>query len=272
MRCSANRRKSKDAVLILANTDVEKENAVVLDGPGLNTTLGFFVFDLLGQLLPKAAMGEKTITYTLLPGAVFCLAPTLKPAGLGGEKYRRSRALAGFAIEALNKIMPAESVDGLDWRWLAGRVARSPKNFLAAASEYIARGKTPLVDLLGEEMSGKIFPRVVTWTLLDARRVTLVPAGHWLLIEDSAPFRATLEVRNAERGTRNGTAKAVHAQSVPAGDAHVACFAPHATGADAGLSLERYATTSQKISAAIRFVASRGRIPRRPRNFRRRIR
>ena len=37
-----------------------------------------------------------------------------------------------------------------------------------------------------------MYPRVVSWTMIDSRRVTLVPPGHWLLIEDSAPFRAIL--------------------------------------------------------------------------------
>ena len=106
--------------------------------------------------------------FTLAPGAAFCLAPTEKPAGLSGDDYRRARAQAAWALESLNKIIPAETIDGLDWRWLAEQVERSPEIFLAAASEFAARdAKTPLADLLPEAEAGKIFPRVVVWTLLD---------------------------------------------------------------------------------------------------------
>jgi predicted glycogen debranching enzyme len=268
----------KDAVLVLVNTDVEKENAVALERrapprlveeksfplagtvPGapadLKSEISHFKFELLGQPLPKISGAHEKILFHLPPGGALCLAPTEKPLGLAGEDYRRTRAQAAFAFEALNKIIPVETVDGLNWRWLAEQAARSPKNLLAAASEFAARdAKTPLSDLLREVDAGKIFPRVVTWTLLDARRVTLVPPGHWLLLEDSAPFRATLERPKAEGRMKPGKANAVHVQSVPAGNVQVACFAPRDTGGEARLSLERHAAVSQKVSAAIRFLA-----------------
>jgi predicted glycogen debranching enzyme len=89
-----------------------------------------------------------------------------------------------------------------------------------------------------------IYPRVITWTLLDARRVTLIPPGHWLLIEDRSPFRATLESQQAR----------VHVQSIIVGDVHIACFAPRENPAEAELTLERHAATAQKVSAAIQFL------------------
>ena len=246
----------KDAVLILVNTDLEKENPVTLEVSAFRLPPSALQFELLGQLPPPAVFTKDQANFTLSPGAAYCLAPTEKPAGLAGEDYRRTRAQAAFAFAALNKIIPVETVGELDWRRLAEQTGRSPKNLLAAASEFAARAaKTPLADLLREADAGKIFPRVVTWNLLDARRVTLVPPGHWLLIEDSAPFRATLEMRNAECGIRNGNSGAIHVQSVPAGNVHVACFAPRDTGGEARLSLERHAAVSQKISAAIRFLA-----------------
>ncbi len=196
----------KDSVLVLVNTDVEKENTHRARRLRISAfRISDFQFDLLGQPLPKISAAKDEITFTLAPGAVFCLAPTEKPAGLSGENYRRARAQAALALESLNKIIPAETIDGLDWRWLAEQVERSPKNFLAAAGEFAARNaKTPLADLLAEVEAGKIFPARRHWTLLDRRRVTLVPPGHWLLIEDSAPFRATLEMQNAECRMQNG--------------------------------------------------------------------
>jgi predicted glycogen debranching enzyme len=245
----------KDSVLILANTDAEKSHLLALAPDDLKFEISNFQFDLLGQPLSQFAREKDEIIFTLAPGACHCLAPTQKPAGLNGDDYRRARAQAAFAVELLNKIIPIETIDGLDWHWLARQVAKSPKNFLAAASEFAARdGKTPLTDLLPQAEAGKIFPRVVIWALLDARRVTLVPPGHWLLIEDSAPFRAGL--RSPDECTAT-----IHVQSIAAGNRHVACFAPRDSAAEGELFLERYAAASQKISAAIRFLAPEPALP-----------
>ncbi|MDE3067945.1 MAG: glycogen debranching enzyme N-terminal domain-containing protein [Verrucomicrobiota bacterium] len=256
---------AKDFVLVLVNTDAEKERPVALDreracSPGHRTgvapasnpkcEISKFKFDLLGQAPPKSALAPGKITFTLAPGAAFCLAPTEKPAGLSGENYRRARARAAFAFEALNKIIAIETIDGLDWRWLAEQVERSPESFLAAAGAFAAGDKkTPLAAILSEVTRPGLFPRVVTWTLIDARRVTPVPSGHWLLVADTAPFRTALEpVNSPDEG------RAEHAQSIPAGGRHVAAFAPRDGAADARLTLERYAAVSHHVSAAIRFL------------------
>jgi predicted glycogen debranching enzyme len=240
----------RDAVLVLVNTDLEQEHSIAL--ASAKSEIRNLKFDLLGQLPPKALFVKEQATFTLAPGATFCLATTGKPAGLSGEDYRRTRAQAAFALKALNKIIPAETVDGLDWQWLAKQIETSPKNFLAAASEFATgQAKVPLADLLREVESKNIFPRVIIWTLLDTRRVTLIPAGHWLLVEDSAPFRAELRIANAN----------VHVQSTPAGNVHVAFFAPREISADGQLILERHGATAQKISAAIRFLAAEPVLP-----------
>ena len=237
----------RDSVLILANTDIEKENPIALAQSAIRNPQS--AIDLLGQPLPTISTTKGETIFTLPPGAAFCLASAEKPAGLSGDDYRRARAQAAFALELLNKIIPAETIDGFDWRRLAEQVERSPKNFLAAAAEFAARNaKTPLSDLLAEVEAGKIFPRVVEWTLIDRRRITPVPAGHWLLIQDTAPFRATLEMQNGGVG-------ATHVQSTPAGNGFMACFAPR-EAADAQLVLERHAAASQKISAALCFLSS----------------
>jgi predicted glycogen debranching enzyme len=255
----------KDSVLTLINTDVEKSHLLTLAPADLKFDISDFQFDLLGQPLSQFDREKDEIIFTLAPGACHCLAPTQKPAGLSGENYRRSRAQAAFALESLNKIIPAEIIDGLDWRWLAEQIERSPKNFLAAISEFAARdARTPLADLLQEVGAQKILPRVVTWTLHDIRRITLVPAGHWLLVEDSAPFRATLETQNEECRMESEKRGAIHVQSIPAGDVHVACFAPRENAADAELKLERCGAASQKISAALRFLAAE---PEKPSTF-----
>jgi predicted glycogen debranching enzyme len=240
----------KDSVLVLVNTDVGKENSITISSSELRTPNS--EIDLLGQPLPKFSAGEGKVVFTLAPGACHCLAPTAEPRGLSGENYRRARAQAAWALEALNKIMPVETIADLDWRWLAEQVENSPPNFLAAISAFSARaGKNSLAELLHDCEQRKIFPRVVTWTLLDHRRIALVPPGHWLLIQDSAPFRATLEVR----GAKCEVPTAQHVQSIAVRDGHAACFPPRDTAADTGLVLERYAATSQKVTARIRFLS-----------------
>jgi len=241
----------KDSILVLVNTDAEKSHALTLKPADLKFPISTFQFDLLGQPLSQFAQEKDEIIFTLAPGACHCLAPTQKPAGLSGESYRRTRAQAAFAFEALNKIIPAEIIDGLDWRWLAEQVEKSPKKLLAAASEFVAvQGKTMLAELLNDTGLGAVFPRVITWAEADARRITLVPPGHWLLIENPAPFRATLKSADEK-----GEPVMEHIRSTPTADGHVAFFAPRETPTEAGLILENYDASLKKISATIRFLA-----------------
>ena len=239
----------KDSVLVLVNTDVEKENSITLTNPEKGVPIG--KFELLGQPLPKWVDTGKQMTFTLAAGACHCLAPTAKPQGMHGDAYRRARAQAAWAIEVLGQIVPAETVDNSDWRQLAAEVERSPTNFLAAAAAFAAcSAKTPLTQWLSDCATHSVFPRVVEWTLLDHHRITSVPPGHWLLIEDSVPFRATLKTK-----TKNSPDQTPqHAQSIAAGNGYVAGFPPRACAAEAELVLERYSPASQRVHAAILFL------------------
>ena len=238
----------KDSVLILVNTEVERENSVTLEASRFQFPLSALKFDLLGQLLPSTIFIKEQVTFTLAPGAAYCLTTTEKPIGLSGEQYRRTRAQAAFAFEALNRIIPIETVDGLDWRWLATQVERSPENFLAAASQLASSHRqTTLASQLAEAEKRKIFPRIVSWDRHDLNRVTLVPPGHWLLIEDSAAFRATLKMQNENTA-------AVHVRSISIQARHIACFPPQEISADARLTLERLGAVSEMVAATIRFL------------------
>ena len=246
----------KDSVLILVNTDIVSSNQFAFSTDDAKIPILDFHFALVGRLNPLLDRQSGEIVFPLAAGAVLCLAPTENPVGLSGENYRRARAQAAFAFKALNQTVPIEVVDGLDWQWLAAQVERSPKNFLAATKGFDAGDpQASFAGTLGAIESQSVFPRVVVWTLLDTRRVMLVPAGHWLLIEDTAPFRATLEIQHDAHKMSDGNAGSVHVQSIAAGDKHVTCFAPSEAAADAWLKLERHAITSPKVSATIRFLA-----------------
>jgi predicted glycogen debranching enzyme len=242
-----------DSVLVLVNTDVEKENSVALDVP-------VFPFELLGQPLPAISGARNKTVFTLPPGAVRCLSASEKPAGLGGDEYRRARALAAFAFEALHRTgittaLPMTDPLATDWRWLAEQVARSPAIFLAAAGAVQPDGRgATLAVLMEAAAAGKIYPRVAAWSALDARRILPVPADHWLLVEDAAPFRATLEAPGAGRGTPKAGTVPMHVQSVQAGDIHVACFPPMEAEGDGDLCVERYSASVTVVRAKVRFL------------------
>ena len=254
LRESVPQLRDKDSVLVLVNTDVEKPNSLALAPSDLKFQIPDFKFELLDQPAPKFSAGKDRVVFTLAPGACYCLAPTSQPVGLSGEAYRRARAQAAWALQALSQLVPVEMIDGLGWRWLADQAGRSPANFLAAASRFSCDTKASLPAWLRDCEQRKIFPRVVVWTLLDHRRVTPVPPGHWLLIQDSAPFRATLQMPNAECQIPNENGRAIHVQSITVDDGQIACFPPCEIATDAELILERYATTSPRVSAAIRFL------------------
>ncbi|HEU6448136.1 MAG TPA: amylo-alpha-1,6-glucosidase [Verrucomicrobiae bacterium] len=234
----------KDSILILANCDVEKGNSIAISNSEISAPL--FAFELLGQSPPKISIEKEEIIFTLAPGAVHCLAPAEQPAGLNGENYRRTRAQAAFALQALSQRLPPRKVSKLSWPFLAQQIERSPQHFLAAASRLNGDETESEFSAFFEKAArGGIFPNVITWTLIDVRRVTPVPANHWLLIEESAPFRAELKIENEI---------SIYVQSIPCGDNFIAVFPPREMFANAELHLERYAAMSQKISAAIQFL------------------
>jgi predicted glycogen debranching enzyme len=245
-----------DAVLILVNTDLAQEQLISFDAknpvvPDGKSGISDFKFDLLGQPLPKSLRSEERLIFTVAPAAAFCLARAEKPVSKGGEEYRNARARAAFAMQALNRILPDEKFAGFDWMFLAEQIGKSPQHFLAAASR-LAGGESQngFAVLIGQAARAEIYPNVITWTMIDARRVTPIPANHWLVIEDSAPFRATLAFRGVD-GKSQGT---VHAQSIPAGKSFVALIEPRSIAAEGELLLERYAMNSQSVSAAICFL------------------
>ena len=237
----------KDAVLVLANCDVERENFIVLEVSAFRFPLSAFQFDLLNEPLPEMLRAGNKITFTLAPGAVRCLAPAKKAVGLSGENYRRTRAQAAFAVQAMNQISARGKNSQFDWRFLAGQIEKSPQHFLSAISR-LKGGETDgeFSALIQKAAADEIFSNVIAWTLIDARRVMLVPANHWLLIEDSVPFRAELKFENEIPA---------QAQSIPSGKNFIAVFPPREIPASAELILERYATISQKVSATMQFLA-----------------
>jgi len=276
----------RDSVLVLVNTDPERGHRLTLD-----YAVDAVKHDLLvgwgeapdepehsGSVNPTGSSGasphqpsavvphceahDRKLTFVLQPGAAHCLSASETPVGLHGEAYRRARAQAAFALAALAQAKPIEELGATNWRELAAQVDADARGFLARTLQPAEGGYAPVVE----------------WTLADTKRVLLVPPGHWLLVRDAAPFRATLllprglglrqsagaletgqpipsvEQRQGTAALQDAGATSLHADSIPTATGHVACFAPqHFTG-DAQLSLDRLAATPAAVSSTIRFL------------------
>ncbi len=236
-----------DTVLVLVNTDVAAGHDFVLQTSD-DLSAGQPRIDLLGQNPPATKSTPDQIVFKLAPGAAFCLASRSKPAGLSGDDYRRARAQSSWAIRALGKTLLPEQIGPCSWRELAGRIHRDAAGFLGSISSVDpARAG---VDLLGALDAAKDnFPQVVVWTLVDQRRITPIPPGHWLLLHDERPFRACL--------TRKDDGTQEHAEAIEVCDGHAAFFAPRNfdRAVDAELKLERYALSNEQVEANVRFLA-----------------
>ena len=238
----------RNAVLVLANNDTGKGQPFLLTAERA-VGLGKLEYELTGQPLPAVkALPDGGMKIALEPGACYCLSGQREPTGLGGEDYRRARALAAWALAALHQVLPIADIPALDWRDLARIAGAEPAGFLAACSRGTPQQvREELERLMASPARPVHYRPVVTWTLPDRRRIVPVPPGHWLLVSDSAPFRAVLQTVDGSLPPQ--------VQSIAAGAIHLACFAPGQPAGDALLSVERYAADERLVEAQIRFLA-----------------
>jgi len=235
-----------DHVLVLINMDELHSRTLALDAEKC-AGLGPLQCDLLGPKPPEFKTVGGQFVFNLEPGAACCLAAAAEPRGLGGEDYRRARAQAAWAISAMSKVLLPEEIGPCDWRDLASRVHFNPREFLASLP-YLDRAKARLDLGAALDAAKGMFPQVVDWSLIDVRRVTPVPPGHWLLLHDPRGFRATLHCGGQQR----------HIEAIEVRDGCVACFAPRPAGdaADAEIVFERNGLTTDRVRASLRFLAA----------------
>lgn len=245
-----------DCVLVLLNTDLERPHSLVLESEKLSgfltsdqNAMGKGTTDLLGSNLPRIQRSLGGLwQITLAPGASHCLSPERLPREGAGAVYRRQRAQSAWAVQALASVMDPEMIGPFDWRALAALVVGDPTSFLASL-EHLDRGRArvDLMAALESAMSVPRYPAVVVWTPGDVRRVTVVPARHWLLVEAPDPFRATL---------RFGSAVVRHVESIPGQSGFMAAFPPGGAAGTAELELESLGKPVFRGKAALRFVGS----------------
>jgi starch synthase (maltosyl-transferring) len=243
----------KDSVLVIANTDVERPQNLTLTGDVLRSW-GDSKFELLAQSLPKAKAAKTgALELVVEAGACYCLSPHAQPQGLSGDNYRRARAQAAWALAALGQVLPIELIPAISWPELASWVDENPAGFLAVAATLAAQpGNSNLEGVMARSRAAgaENYVPVVTWSVADVRRILPVPPGHWLLVQDAVPFRATLHAAANVRPQQ--------VTSIPVRDGQVACFAPGQTAGDARLILEARAggpPTQRNVEASIRFLA-----------------
>ena len=239
-----------DHLLVIVNLD---------DRNSHKTKIERKAFEAMGRpLLDLVWNGEKVqieetkseVGFKLGAGQCLCLATSLKPKGLGGAEYVRKRAQSAFAIQAIAEVLRPEAIGAYNWKRLAELVDHSPEKFLANVSTLETLvDPDGLVETLLE--SPNVFPRVVSWSPGDEKRITLAPPGHWVLITDTVAFRATLtRFKNFPE----------HRESIEANGRHICVFPPRPVpaseggGPDALLQLERFEQNATNITATIRFL------------------
>ncbi len=224
-----------DEVLVLANPDQSSAQSIRLSIP-VWARLVRPGHDLLlaegSPELPTQA-GEGWMEVTLPPGAVRCFAPSLAIRGLHGDAYRDARARADWVFGMLARSGTTESdYPRIPWPLLAAEVDRNPGAVLARLSSH----------------AGAYQP-VVTWRPEDRNRITLVPPGHWLLIQADRPFRARLTAAHEQHPET--------VESIRTAGGHVACFSPRSgdSGAEARVELLLFGDSIEQFTAPFRLLA-----------------
>ena len=253
----------REAVLVLVNTDAARPQACELDGKllakaGLHLEAGADPrpVDLLHEPLPRCerAVGGR-FRISLPAGGACCLAPSPRPAGLAGEAYRRRRAQERVVWQALSQQLPVEQLGRVELGELADWLDRDPAGFLGAVAGIAGDVAPDRVNAALADAADR-YPRVAEWETSDGSRILPVPPGHFLLVRNPTPFRATLVLQ--------GGAHPAHADSTPVREGHVAIFPAPSAPAEAVLTLERYGVEPSAASGAIRFLAARPVVPASP--------
>ncbi|MBL9134675.1 MAG: glycogen debranching enzyme N-terminal domain-containing protein [Verrucomicrobiales bacterium] len=215
-------------VLVLINSQLEKPSVLSTASAPFRTAAEW-THELISNApnpISRGSGGAQECRIELPPGAVCCLSPHPLPTQGAGDRYRECRARAAWAIQAAAAIVPAESILGdLQPFRLAEVVAEKAAEWLACLSHLAApapQGTRPIEINLNQALEvclrNGAFPNVIEWSPSDARRVTPIPPGWWLLIRLPSAFRAHLEIASEPRPR--------HAFSIRVADGWIASFPP----------------------------------------------
>ncbi|MDB4989117.1 MAG: glgE2, partial [Myxococcaceae bacterium] len=238
-----------DRCLVLINLDPDGPHELSLPKAAWQR-LGAEPIDLLGQPLPALDSKADTVTLCLGGGQALCIAESRTAKGLSGELYRERRAQAAWAYTQLGTLIAHESLGSADFIALAELVAEDPAAFLATIGELDRQAaRADLLQAIEAEKARASYPRVVIFRPEHARRITLVPPKHWLLVADDLPFEVVLARPDGDLVLR----------STRMIEGHVAAIPPHAGESETELSLRlnRFQEEGTLIEARIRLLAHR---------------
>lgn len=230
-----------DYCCVLINLDHEREQVAILAQVVLQQ-LGAMPCDLLGSTQAERVDIGEDASLTLRPGQSLCLAAHAVPRGLAGADYRAKRAQAAWAYQQLGALLPHWSLGDVAFAELAEFAAEDPEAFLAAAN--VLRERASAANLLGSLRAVRAtlgYRPVVRFTPADARRITLVPPWHWVLVQDALPFE--VEVRELVAGKPC----VVHLRSVRIGAVHVVALPPEVQAEETEVQL-RFECFSEGVS------------------------
>ena len=240
---------AQDRVLVLVNLNDKKPASLCLPRDQFFARAQS-VWDLLSQTEYSPREHRENVEFLLSPAQSLCLASYKDPTGLSGQIYRTRRSQYAWAVDLLSHSLEPEEFGPHQWVELAEWVERDPRRFLGAI-RYLSRalaGRNLLSALTSAAAEEKL-PEVILWSIPERRRVTPIPPHHWLLVEDTVPFRVTLTW-----GERRE-----HHESVPMGARHVAAFRPldifeqPRLGA-ATLNLERYGANEREVTGRLLYL------------------
>jgi starch synthase (maltosyl-transferring) len=246
----------KDQCLVLINLDVDAAQEITLPHE-VWARGGEKHVDLLGAPAPAAEhLHPEQVRISLAAGQAFCLAHAAVQSGLSGDAYRERRAQAAWAYAQLAHVLPHESLGAADFVALADLVSSDPAGFLARLARLDAeRARADLLDALRASEREPRYPCVVLLRPEDARRITLLPPGHFLLIEDEAPFEARIGLPSGDR----------HLRSTRMRDAHVVALPPQPDDRgelDVAIHLERFGRPGTGVALNVRRLAEPPRVAR----------
>jgi predicted glycogen debranching enzyme len=226
--------------------------------PVSGTTTAVALRDLLGQPPPRLLLkADQTLVVTLPPAGAFCLSAQPAPPDGFGETQRQRWAQVAWAVQQVAVRFPGEQVFVTGHREaLADAVHADAERWLATLSALPAHtmpdpsGILNIGEALAFARQTTVFPNVISWSAADARRITLVPPGWWLIIHDPGGFRAKL--------TPAGGCTCEHAFAIKVAGGYVACFPPRepAESHEATLVLERFASEQPLVEAVFRYLAA----------------
>ncbi len=244
----------KWTALVLVNLDPEKPTRLDLSTTALELPPVAFTQDLLGQPLPRFESADGRTTFTLPAGSAYCLSDQPAPPRELGDEYRTTRARVGWALQAACELAPAESVSGLDVDVTSRLVAENAPRWLAFLSEATARraqggnGGLDLASIAQAWTGADPFPCVMVWRVDQARRVTVVPPGWWLVLFHPTSFQAHLLLQDGQ--------PELHRDSIPVTDGFLAAFPPIAPARSQAASLRLDAPDSAApVVGSLRFLA-----------------